>query len=308
MQQMRRLRALRRAAPWLLALAVASTASAQETGLPFSDDFENGLSRWPNSGLQTSTVRATSPTHSVAGNAVSGGTDSSWLLHYWGDTNTESPGSLPCGADCPGGATPEVTFGFRFYLDADPSLADAPYGGYELHRKIAILGSFVDWNAGFGSNQSNSAYYFSLPLGNFGGGRGLDLAFNSWRRHNNAGQQIADVVDSAVAYDAIFPRQWYDVRVRARLNTPGSADGVLQLWLDGNLVIDRQDMNFRGGYTQQTWNYLMLLDNGDGPSPGTVRYFWDDVEITEGAAGGGGGGGGGEPTTPPDPPILLDVR
>jgi len=268
------------------------------TGLPFSDDFESDLSRWPNSGLTTTTNRAYSGTHSVAGNAISGGNDSSWLLHYWGDTNVVSPGSVSCGQDCPGGATPEFYVTFRYYLEAANSLATAPYGGYELHRKIAIFGSFNDWDATFGTNMQNSAYYFSLPLGNFGGGAGLDLAFNSWRRHDNSGKQIADVVDSGMAYDVIFPNRWYVIGVHARLNTPGSSDGLMEIFIDGQRVINRTNMNFRGGYSDSTWNYMMFTDNGDGPSSGTVRFFWDDPSIQE--------------TLPsaaaprPAPPVLLD--
>ena len=82
------------------------------------------------SGLTTTTNRAYSGTHSVAGNAISGGNDSSWLLHYWGDTNVVSPGSVSCGQDCPGGATPEFYVTFRYYLEAANSLATAPYGGW----------------------------------------------------------------------------------------------------------------------------------------------------------------------------------
>jgi hypothetical protein len=252
------------------------------TGLPFQDGFESGLSNWPHSGMQSTTDRAFGGSTSVAGNAVSGETDSSWLLHYWGDANAVSGGDISCGSACPGGRTEDVSFRFKFFMDAASSLANA--GSFEIHRKIAILGSFHDWDATFGQAQQNSGYYFSLPVGNFNSTPGIDLAFNSWRRHDNAGNQIADVVDSAQANDVFFPGNWYDVRVRAKLNALGQANGILQVWVDDRLVIDRQDMNFRGGYDQATWNYLMLTDNGSGPSSGTARFFWDDVTIGEGTS------------------------
>jgi len=252
------------------------------TGLPFQDGFESGLGDWPHSGMQSTTDRAFNGSTSVAGDTVSGEADSSWLLHYWGDANAVSGGDISCGSACPGGRTEDVSLRFKFFMDAASSLANA--GSFEIHRKIAILGSFHDWDAQFGQAQQNSGYYFSLPVGNFNSTPGIDLAFNSWRRHDNAGNQIADVVDSAQANDVFFPGNWYDVAVRARLNTLGQANGILQVWVDDRLVIDRRDMNFRGGYDEAAWNYLMLTDNGSGPSSGSARFFWDDVSIGEGTS------------------------
>lgn len=256
--------------------------SGGRAGLPFTDDFESGLNDWPHSGMRSTTDRSYGGSTAVAGNAVSGEADSSWLLHYWGDANAVSGGDISCGSACPGGRTEDVSFRFKFFLDAAPSLASA--GSFEIHRKLAILGSFHSWDAGFGQTQQNSGYYFSLPIGNFNATPGIDLAFNSWRRHDNAGNQIADVVDSAQANDVFFPGNWYDVGVRAKLNSLGQSNGILQVWVDGRLVIDRRDMNFRGGYDEATWNYLMLTDNGSGPSSSSARFFWDDVSIGEGTS------------------------
>jgi len=46
--------------------------------------------------------------------------------------------------------------------------------------------------------------------------------------------------------------QWHTIRQRIKLNTPGEPDGVLQVWFDGNLVLDRQDMRWRREGT--SWN------------------------------------------------------
>ncbi|MEO0530265.1 MAG: polysaccharide lyase [Planctomycetota bacterium] len=39
--------------------------------------------------------------------------------------------------------------------------------------------------------------------------------------------------------------QWYHLQHRVVMNTPGVADGVIQAWLDGELVLDVQDLRFR---------------------------------------------------------------
>ncbi len=38
---------------------------------------------------------------------------------------------------------------------------------------------------------------------------------------------------------------WYQISQRIRMNDPAKADGVIQIWLDGNLVVDKHDVRFR---------------------------------------------------------------
>jgi hypothetical protein len=265
---------------------------SSETGLPFVDDFESGLdyTRWPHSGtkMSVSGARASSGSKSLAGQVLSGDNNSQWLLHYFGDANAVAPGSISCTAeDCPGGMVDDVYVKFDFYLD-----------GVTANRKVMILGSFNSWDGTFGTNQQNSAYYFSLPLGLWSGGPDMELSFNSWRRHDNAGNQVGDIIDSALVTDVIRTGKWYELQVHAKLNTPGSSDGIMEIWLDGTRIVNRRDMNFRGGYDLTGWNYLMLTDNGEGPASGSLQLFWDDVVIDTRAPGGGA-------TAPPLAPILL---
>ena len=39
--------------------------------------------------------------------------------------------------------------------------------------------------------------------------------------------------------------QWYAIRQRVVLNTPGQRDGILQLWIDGRLVLDQDNIQYR---------------------------------------------------------------
>lgn len=38
---------------------------------------------------------------------------------------------------------------------------------------------------------------------------------------------------------------WHRVETRIVMNEPGSQDGIVQSWLDGELVLDRRDIRFR---------------------------------------------------------------
>lgn len=39
--------------------------------------------------------------------------------------------------------------------------------------------------------------------------------------------------------------QWYQITQRIKMNTPGVFDGIQQIWVDGNLVLDESDLQFR---------------------------------------------------------------
>ncbi|MFK7769371.1 MAG: polysaccharide lyase [Mariniblastus sp.] len=39
--------------------------------------------------------------------------------------------------------------------------------------------------------------------------------------------------------------RWYEITQRIRMNTPGQFNGVIQIWVDDQLVVDKQDVRFR---------------------------------------------------------------
>src|SRR5262249_51620933 len=44
----------------------------------------------------------------------------------------------------------------------------------------------------------------------------------------------------------IFPAgRWVKIEQEVVLNAPGQADGILRVWIDGDLVVERTDMTFR---------------------------------------------------------------
>ncbi|GAA5219673.1 hypothetical protein [Membranihabitans marinus] len=51
---------------------------------------------------------------------------------------------------------------------------------------------------------------------------------------------------------------WIPVEVRAKLNTPGNSDGVMELWIDGRLEVVNTELNFRGSYIEHGINAVFL--------------------------------------------------
>jgi hypothetical protein len=76
--------------------------------------------------------------------------------------------------------------------------------------------------------------------------------------------------------------QWHCVEARVRLNTPGSANGIFEFWVDGRLEARRTDLNWRSTYTGYGIN-AMFLENywNDGSPREQERYFDNLVVSTE---------------------------
>lgn len=78
--------------------------------------------------------------------------------------------------------------------------------------------------------------------------------------------------------------RWYHVRHRVEMNTPGQNDGVITVWLDGEKVLDVNNVRFRDVATLQIDQMYFSTFFGGGSdiwatSKDEVAYF-DDFRIT----------------------------
>jgi len=73
---------------------------------------------------------------------------------------------------------------------------------------------------------------------------------------------------------------WVCVEARAKLNTPGAADGVNQLWIDGRLACERTKLNWRGGYTGRGINAVFLEAYWNHGSPVRQTRWYDSFVIS----------------------------
>lgn len=74
--------------------------------------------------------------------------------------------------------------------------------------------------------------------------------------------------------------QWYSIVVKINMNTQNVADGQITVYLDGQVVMDRNDYLFRSGSGNWGWdiNQLIYFFGGNGPgwAPGTDSYVYED--------------------------------
>jgi len=89
---------------------------------------------------------------------------------------------------------------------------------------------------------------------------------------------------------------WVVVEARAKLNTPGRADGEFQLWIDGRLESERKKLNWRGSYAAHGINAVFLEAYWNAGSPVTQSRWYDNFVISTKPIG---------PVTAPRNPVLL---
>ncbi len=81
----------------------------------------------------------------------------------------------------------------------------------------------------------------------------------------------------------IVPGRWHELIIHVDAGTPGQYDGSQQLWIDGELKIDVQDMKWRDT-TDLRLNEFAIVDYMPG-SPKTQHIWFDNVLVTTGFPG-----------------------
>jgi hypothetical protein len=74
------------------------------------------------------------------------------------------------------------------------------------------------------------------------------------------------------------PGKWYRLTQRVRVNSANRADGIFQVWVDGELVLDRHDVRFRTGTFAQVDHFLFSTffggsDASWAPEIDSLAYF-----------------------------------
>lgn len=79
--------------------------------------------------------------------------------------------------------------------------------------------------------------------------------------------------------DVLVVGRWHQIDAEIRMNTPGLADGVLRLWVDGQLVIDQRSVLLRTtAHPTQRFNTLLIGAWMDR-SPRAQSLRIDDLQV-----------------------------
>lgn len=75
---------------------------------------------------------------------------------------------------------------------------------------------------------------------------------------------------------------WYQIKQRIKMNTPGVSNGILQIWLDDELVLDQQDVLFRTVADlkiDQMYFSTFFGGNDDWATSKDETVYFDEFEI-----------------------------
>lgn len=97
-----------------------------------------------------------------------------------------------------------------------------------------------------------------------------DFAHLTWPGYRRATTPI---------FSAAHANQWTCVEAHAKLNTAGSANGVFELWINGNLEANRSDLNWVGTWAEYGINAVMFENYWNGGAPGPRTRYLDNIVI-----------------------------
>jgi hypothetical protein len=90
---------------------------------------------------------------------------------------------------------------------------------------------------------------------------------------------IASVPGEQEALSDAASGSWHCASARARLNSPGEADGQLDLWVDGIWEGEQTGIDWRGDWTEYGWNALVLQNLWTGGAPAELWRWVDDIAV-----------------------------
>ncbi|HEY8549111.1 MAG TPA: hypothetical protein VIL35_04065 [Vicinamibacterales bacterium] len=231
----------------VLSLLVAAPAAAQ-TGLPFTSDFEVGdFSEWDAFRNTTGAVIMNTGCHSgrcLRTPLVEGTNSDTYGDFYFGDHSTRR-----------GTKVEEVWL--RLWSKFDPGLT------FPTGQKIAIL-NLTD---GVSTERRYQVILYVRGNGEYAL-QTSDIAnwdfFNHWQNQGTATR--------------VRLGQWDKLKVHVRLNTPGSSNGVLRMWVNDELKLSYNNINIRFN-TAYGMNKLILSTYATPPSPTDGMQWHDSITL-----------------------------
>lgn len=85
-------------------------------------------------------------------------------------------------------------------------------------------------------------------------------------------------------HQAFATGQWYRLKQYVKVNSPEKSDGVLRVWIDGTLALDRNDIRYRTGAQAPVDKFYFSTfhggDTSDWAPQNNGSVYFDDFSIT----------------------------
>lgn len=223
------------------------------------DNFESGdWARWNRSHLHLSAERAAAGRSSARADHLAGSLGSDVAEAHFGDFLGQQP------------PVEDIRVEFDVFLEGDANVHRSDSGA-ACGTALARLLASDDGRALHAEPFPAAPYLVTLCLD-----ERLEPRFELLRRTGSGPAQVFRM--NRIPF-RLLAGQWHNVVFRARLNSPGRADGVLELWIDGQQAMRYEDVNFRDDTARRGWNLFQLTGEDTAPPARSWRQYWDNVRL-----------------------------
>jgi polysaccharide lyase-like protein len=177
------------------------------------------------------------------------------------------------------GSEPEEIY-FRYYLrfanDWRPAVDGGKLPGISAtYAQTGWGGRKADGTTGW----SLRGQFFAMP--EMGNPFHAATPIGTYAYHADMAESFGDAWPWTANGRGLLERdRWYCIEQYVKVNTPGSKDGILRAWIDGDLVFEKSDLHLRDVATiriEQIW--MNVYYGGVNPSPSDLHLFIDNVVV-----------------------------
>jgi len=167
---------------------------------------------------------------------------------------------------------------WRLYVRDQPGWVGG--AGYKLSRAMSF--ATPKWAQAmiahvWGGDERDSVYLQLDPVrGTDGPGTLRTAGYNDFGHFTWLGRKRG----TTPLFDASHVGRWYCVEAHAALNDAGLANGVFELWVNGNLEAKETGLNFLGTFSGYGINAVFFENYWNKGAPATQERYFDNIVVS----------------------------
>lgn len=164
---------------------------------------------------------------------------------------------------------------YRMYLKVQSGWSGYPA---KLSRATVIAGS--DWRQAMIAHlwTNDKAYLAIDPASCVSGGTVQCVGYNDFAhlRWLGAMDGVTPMFDGQASHND----KWYCIEAHVKLNDAGQSNGVQEFWIDGQLEVRKEGLNFVGTYTTYGINAIFFENYWNAGSPKQQERYFDNIVVS----------------------------
>ena len=186
---------------------------------------------------------------------------------------------------------------WRLYLRTESGWSGAPD---KLSRAL-VFGSDTSWAeaalAHVWTPTNKPVLMVEPATGIDGNSRMVTTTYNDFANLRWLGGQAGTVP----VFSTPNSNRWFCIEAHAKLNDPGSSNGIFELWIDGNLDAQVTGLNWVGNWQDYAFNAVFIENYWNSGAPAERIRYLDNIVISTERIGCAGGDNAAPAPTPAPP-------